>query len=299
MRVQRKLHVAAAFDFQLTDDFERAVAQHLHFLVGERLRGRNDYAVTGMHADGVEVFHTAYRNRGIVRVAHDFELDFLEPFDALFDQHLPHGRELERVFHNLAQLLFRLRKTAARAAERERGAQHHGIAYIQRSFFRFLYAVSYLRRDDGLADAHTHLFEFFAVFRHFDTFKRRSEQFNIAFVQNPAVRELHRKIEPRLSAEGGDDCVGTLVTDDARDVFEGERLHIYLVRHHLVRHNRGGVGVGKDDFVALFFQRDARLRARIVEFRRLSYDNGPGAYDQNFLYIRSLRHFSSTPRCWQ
>ena len=250
-----------------------------------------------MHADGIEVLHAAYGDRGVVGVAHDLELYLLEALDALFHQHLPHGRELQGVLHDLAKLLLVLGKAAARAAQRERGTQHHGIADDLRRLLRLLDAVSDLRGNDRLAYAHAHLLKFFAVLRHFDTFKRRSEQFNVAFVQNTAVRELHREVEPRLAAKGGDDGVRALVADDPRDIFEGERLHIYLVRHHLVRHDGGGVGVGEHHFVALFLQGYARLRARIVELRRLPDDDGAGAYDQYLLYIRSLRHFSSTPLC--
>ena len=295
--IERELHVAPALYLELADDLQRAVAQHLHFLVGEGLRGRDHDAVAGVHSDGVEVLHAADGDRGVVGVAHDLELYLLEALDALFHQHLPHGRELQGVLHDLAKLLIVLGKTAARAAQRERGTKHHRIADDLRRFLRLLDAVSDLRGDDGLADAHAHLFEFFAVFRHFDAFKRRSEQFNVAFVQNTAVRELHREVEPRLSAKGGDDGVRALVADDPRDIFEGERLHIYLVRHHFVRHDGGGVGVGEHHFVALFLQGYARLRARIVELRRLPDDDGAGAYDQYLLYIRSLRHFSSTPLC--
>ena len=207
VRIERELHVAPALYLELADDLERAVAQHLHFLVGEGLRGRDDDAVAGVDADGVEVLHAADGDRGVVGVAHDLELYLLEALDALLHQHLPHGRELQGVLHDLAKLLLVLGKTAARAAQRERGTEHDGIADVVRRFLRLLDAVSDLRGDDGLADAHAHLFELFAVFRHFDAFKRRSEQFNVAFVQNTAVRELHREVEPRLAAEGGDDGV--------------------------------------------------------------------------------------------
>ena len=295
--IERELHVAAALYLELADDLERAVAQHLHLFVGERLRGRHDDAVAGVHADGVEVLHAADRDRRVVCVAHDLELYLLEAFHALFHQHLPHGRELERVLHDLAKFLFVLRESAARSSQRERRTEHDGIADVVRRLLGFLDAVCDLRGNDRLADAHAHLLEFLAVFRHFDAFKRRSEQFNVAFVQNAAVREFHREVESRLSAERGDYGVGTLVAYDARDVFERQRLHVYLVRHHLVSHNGCGVGVGEHDFVPLLLQGYARLCTGVIELRRLSYDDGTGAYDKHFLYIRSLRHFSSTPRC--
>ena len=250
-----------------------------------------------MNADGVEVLHAAYSNRRIVGVTHDFEFDFLEPFYALLHKNLSHGGKFESVFHNLAKFGFVFCKTAARAAQSECGTEHHGIADNLCGFDCFFRAVRYLRRYNGFADTLAHLFELFSVFRHFDTFKRRSEQFNVAFVQNTAFCKFHCKVETGLSAECGDYGIGAFVTYDFGDVFEGERLHINLVRHHLVRHYRCGIGVCKYDFVALFFECDTSLRARIVELRRLPYYYRAGTYDKYFLYILSFRHFSSTPRC--
>ncbi len=122
LRVERELHVAAALDAEGADYLQRAVAQHLVLAVGQRLAGRDDYAVAGVYADGVDVLHVADRDGRIRRVAHDLVLYLLVAADALLDQHLVHRRDGQRVLGELAQLFFVVGEAASRAAERERRA---------------------------------------------------------------------------------------------------------------------------------------------------------------------------------
>ena len=49
-----------------------------------------------MYAYGVNVFHVAYGDGGIVRVAHYLVFDLLVALDALFHENLMHGGELKR-----------------------------------------------------------------------------------------------------------------------------------------------------------------------------------------------------------
>ena len=66
------------------------------------------------------------------------------------------------------------------------------------------------------------------------------------------------------------------------------------IREGLVGHDRRGVGVDEHDVHARVLQHAARLRARIVEFRRLADDDRAGADDHNFLQIRSFGHVISS-----
>ena len=150
--IKRELHVTAAFDFQRADDFQRGVAEHLIFFVGKRLAGAYHDGIARMHADGIEIFHIAYDDGGIVFIAHDFVFDFFIPFYALFDEHFAHGGKLQRVFHHFAKFRFVIGKSAARAAERERGTKHYGIADFFRRFYPLFHAVRDFGRTDGFAD---------------------------------------------------------------------------------------------------------------------------------------------------
>ena len=93
-RIQCELHVATALDTQSANDFQRGASKHLVFLIGQRLAGRDDYRIARMHADGIQVFHTANGDGVIVRVAHDLEFYLLIALYRFFDQHLSHRGKL-------------------------------------------------------------------------------------------------------------------------------------------------------------------------------------------------------------
>ena len=118
-----------------------------------------------MYSDGVDVFHIAYGDHGVVCVAHDLVFDLLVSADALFDKHLMHGGELQCVLHYFAQLVLIVGKAASGAAERECGAQNDGISDVARRALGFLDRGD-LRRKHRLAKALAKLLEFFAVLRH-------------------------------------------------------------------------------------------------------------------------------------
>ena len=147
-------------------------------------------------------------------------------------------------------------------------------------------------RHDGLADLLHGLFEQLPVLRPVDRVDVRADQFYPPLIEKSFLRELASDREARLSAEGGEQAVRPLLFDDALYGFERERFEIDLVRERFIRHDGRGVGVAKDDVHARVFEHAARLRARIVEFRRLSDDDRPRTDDEYFFDIASLRHSS-------
>ena len=88
IRVESKLHVTSALDFQRADDFQCAVTEHMILLVRERLRRTNHNGIAGVDSNRVEVFHVADGDRRIMAVAHHFILDLFISLDAFFNQHL-------------------------------------------------------------------------------------------------------------------------------------------------------------------------------------------------------------------
>ena len=135
VRIQGKLHIAAAGDLQLPDDLDRAVVEHLQVCVAQAQDRGHDDAVSGVHAHGIHVLHAADRDRLVVAVPHDLELDLLVSADALFDQHLVHRAQAEGVRADLNQFFLVVREAAAGAAQRERRPQYHRIADLQGGLF--------------------------------------------------------------------------------------------------------------------------------------------------------------------
>ncbi len=66
------------------------------------------------------------------QIAHHFQLEFLPPQHALFDQNFVHRRKIQAAFQNLFEFLAIVRDAAAGAAQREAGAQNHRIADARR-----------------------------------------------------------------------------------------------------------------------------------------------------------------------
>ena len=209
-----------------------------------------------------------------------------------------HRGEGERVLGDLQQLLLIVGKAAACAAERERRAQHHGIADVERCLAALVERVRRFGREHRLAQRLAQLLEFFAVLRARDALAPRAEYLNLALVQHALFLELHHEIQPRLPADAGHDCVRAFVADDARHVFGRERLHVHLVGNGGVGHDGRGVGVCQHDLIALLAQGKARLRARVVELGGLPDDDRAGADDQNLVNVGSLRH-GRHPPAWR
>ena len=294
-RIQRELHVAAPLDLQRTDDLQRRVAQHLELLVGQRLARGHDDRVARMDAHRVDVLHAADADRRIVVVAHHLELDLLVALDALLDEHLVHRRERQSVAHHLAQLRLVVGKAAARTAQREGRTQHHRVADPCGNLHALLDRRGNLRRKHRLAQRLAQFLEELAVLGPLDRVERRAQDLHLALLQDPLLGQLHRQVQTRLSAQTRDDGVRTLVADDLRHVLQRQRLHVDLVRNMRVGHNGGRIRIGEDHLVTLLLERQARLRARIVELRGLA-DHDRARPDHHYLPdIFSLRHVCTPP----
>ena len=238
-------------------------------LVGQRLAGRDHYAVPGVDAHRVYVFHVADRDAVVRAVAHHLVLDFLPADQRLLDQHLVYRAGRESAVHYLVELLPVVGDASSRAAQCvSRPDDHRQPDLIQR-------VVSVFHGfDDGgrrhwLAYLHKKALEQFAVFRVPDGFKRRAQKTDVVSLQNARVRQFDSQIQAGLSSERGEHAVRSLLRDDSLQHLDGQRLDVNDVRDVLVGHDRGGVGVHEDRGHALFPEGLARLRSGVVELSRL------------------------------
>ena len=293
--VQCELYVTTTFDFQRADDFQSAVTQHVEVCIAQcQDRSHND-GVTCVYTNGVDVFHTADGDGVVCAVTHYFEFDFFVAFYAFFYQYLVYGREFQGVFHDFYQFGFVVCKTAACAAQCECGTQYNGVADFFCSVDGFFNGVCDDGRNYGFADFLTEFFEQFSVFSAFDTVAACAQQFNLAFSQNAFLFQLHCQIQTCLTADTGNDGVGTFITQDFCNIFQCQGFHVNLVCNGCVCHDGSGVGVYQHNFIAFFFQGKASLCACIVKFGSLSDHDGAGADNQNFFEVSSLWHIVIPP----
>ena len=205
------------------------------------------------------------------------------------------GGELEGVQADLLQLGFIVGKAAAGAAQGEGRTQYHGVADVRCGLLGLFQGVGDFGGNDGLADGLAQLLKELPVLGPFNGGGGGAQQLHIALPQHALLLQLHGQVQAGLAADAGDDGVGPLIADDLGNVFQGQGLHIDLVRNGGIGHDGGGVTVAQDHLVALFLQCQAGLGAGVVEFRRLPDDDGAGADDQNLLNVCSLCHNSFPP----
>ena len=197
-----------------------------------------------------------------------------------------------------AQFLFVIGDAAARAAQREGGADDDGIADLVRHRHAFLYRIGDIRGDDGLADLLHGLFEQLAIFRTVDGVDVGADELDPPLIEEALFGQLAADGQPRLPAQRGEQAVRPLFDDDALDRFQRQRFEVDLVGERFIRHDGGGVGVAQDDVDARRLEHAARLRARVVELRRLADDDGAGADDEYFVDIASFRHLFFLRPSW-
>ena len=124
--------------------------------------------------------------------------------------------------------------------------------------------------------------EFFAEIKHLVKLA------GTALLENALLLELHCKVKTRLTADTGNNRIGTLGAKNSRHVLKGKRLHVNLVRNRRIGHNCRRIGVYENNLVALLTKCKTSLRARIVKLRRLTDNDRTGADDHNFFDVCSL-----------
>ena len=237
-----------------------------------------------MHAHGVYVFHAAHRYRVAYSVAHRLEFYLLPTVNVPFDKHLMYRGNVESGRGDRTEFLLVVRHSAAVTAQRERRSYYYGISYALSNRERFRKLVGYVGRDTGLPYALHGLLEKLPVLRFAYRFCVGAYESAVVRLQKAFLLELHRKREPRLSAQRTEYTVRLLFDDYTFDRFQSERLEIYFVRERLVGHYRGGIGIDEHHFDARRFQYAASLRARVIEFRRLSYNYRSRTYYEYLFY---------------
>ena len=134
------------------------------------------------------------------------------------------------------------------------------------------------------------VFELQAVFGFVDGFGRGANQFDFVFIEHPVVPQVQGAVERGLSTHGGQYRIGALFGNDLFNGLPSDRLNVGDVGRGGVGHDRRGIAVDQDDFVALFAQCLAGLYARIIEFAGLANDDGASPDDQNTFEVGTLRH---------
>ena len=137
-----------------------------------------------MNAHGVQVFHVADGDGGVIGIPHDLILDFLVALDALLHQHLVDRGEHQGIFHDFPEFFRIVGKAAAGAAQSKGRAQNHGIADFLGSLQAFVHGAGNLRGEHRLAKTLTQLLEQLPILRLLDASAGSAQQLRPAFPEN-------------------------------------------------------------------------------------------------------------------
>ena len=166
---------AARFDAHGADNGGGRVAHALVFLVGERLRGGDGDRIAGVNAHGIEIFNRADDDEIVAAVAHHFELVFLPADHGFLDERLADRAGVERASDGVDKFLMVVSDRAARAAQREGGADHNRIAELVGKLDGFGNVGDDGGRGNFEADLAADVLEEQAVFGDLDGVKLRAD----------------------------------------------------------------------------------------------------------------------------
>src|SRR5471032_1964206 len=269
-RIDRELHVrTTGVDADLAQHCQGGIAHDLVFLVGQGLRWRNRDRVARVHAHRVQVFDRADDDAVVRLVAYHFHLVLFPAEQGFFDQQFFGRRCFQAAFANRFEFFFVVGDTAAAATHGERWTDNRRETDFALHRPRFFHRVRHARAGRTEADLGHRVLELGTVFGLVDGFRRCADQLDVVFRQHAIVEQVQCAVQRGLSTHRWQDRVRTLLGDDALDNRPGDRFDVGDVGHFRVGHDGRRVAVDQDDFVALFAQGLARLRAGIIEFAGL------------------------------
>ena len=272
-------------------------------MVGQGLRGRNNDTVSRMDTDRVKILHTADGNAVVVPVTDDFELDLLPSRDTALDEHLPDHGVVQPLDDDGDEFFLILSNAAARTSHGIGRANDDRVADRVGKIHSCVDILDNQALGDRLPEFLHRLLKALAILRLLDGIKRRTEELHTVLRQDPLLRKLNGKVQPRLSAERGEKPIRLLLGNNLRQELHRQRLDVNTVGDIGVRHDGGGIAVDEDDLQPVFLQCTAGLRAGIVKLCGLPDNDGAGADHHDFIEIFLTRHPltppSSVPRTHQ
>ena len=281
--IQGKLGVASPLDFQTADNLQGRITEHLILCVVECLCRRHDDAVAGVNPCRIQVFHAADNDTVILAVAHHLIFDFLPACDGLLYQNLAYGAFRDAHITVLPQFLFIMGDAPSGASQGIGRSDDNRIPCFLCESPALFIACS----DDAgryrLIDLTHQFLECFPILSFMNAFFIDSQKLDSILFENSLFIQRHRKIETGLSSESSQYAVRSLLLYNFCYRILRNRFQIHFVRNSLICHDRGWIAVDQDSFNPFLGNRLARLRPGIIELRRLTDDNRPGADDHHLL----------------
>ena len=289
----RELYIGASDDADVLDDLVGLLLQALlQILIDGQHRGGTE-GIACVDADRVDILDKTDSDHIACAVAHDFEFELLPAKDRLLDKDLVDQTRLKAALADSAKLVSVVDKTAAGTAHRVCGAQNDRITQLFRDRKSFLHRIGHFTARHFDAELIHGLFELNTVFTPFDRVDLNADDFDAVFVEYALFVKFGAEIEAGLAAEIGKERIRSFFGDDLFHALCIKRFDIGDVRHLGIRHDRGGIGIDKNDLITKTVESLAGLCSGIIKLTCLADDDGARADDQDLMDISTLCHGSS------
>ena len=215
-----------------------------------------------MDAHRVEILDRADDDAVVGLVADDLDLELLPAEEGFLDENLGGGGHVETAARDGFEFLTVIGDPSARSAQGEGGTDDERVsADVFGDLEDLVDRVGGTRFGYLQADLDHDLLEEGAVLAALDRLGVGADQPHLVLLEDAAVDQFHRRIECRLSAEGGEKGVGFLPLDDSLDDRGGDRLDVGSPRELRVGHDGGRIGVHQHHIVSFLGERLAGLDA--------------------------------------
>ncbi len=243
-----------------------------------------------MDAHGVEVFDAADDDAVIRAVPHDLEFVFFPARDGSFDEDLGDRAGGQTSGSHVDKIVGVGGHAGSGPAQDVRGANDERVADAVAHLERFVERVGKTGFGHGEADLGHGPLEALAVLGGGNRLGGRADHLHTKTLKGSPLVERHGQIEGGLPPEGRQYRIGSLARHNGLQHLDSQRFDIGAVGERRVGHDRGRVGVGQDDPVALLHEDPARLGAGIIELTRLADHDRPTADHQDAVQVVSPGH---------
>ena len=299
VRVDGELDVRPArVDADLPDDPDGGIAHGLVLLVRQGLRRSDGDRITRVHSHGIEVLDGADDHDIVVQVAHHLELELLPAENGLLYQDLRDRTQIKAPPDDALEFLRVVRNPAARSAQGVGGPNDGRVAQAVDQSRGLSDGVDEMPGGHLQPRLVHRLLEQLPILRRADRLETGPDQLHAVLFEHSGFGQLHRPVQRRLSAHGGQEGIRSLELDDLGAGLGRDGFHVGSLRRLRVGHDRGGVAVDEDDLVALLAQGLAGLRAGVVELTGLADDDRTGTDEHDLVQVVSTRHARGSPHPW-
>ena len=184
-----------------------------------------------MHTHRVDVFDRADDDEVVCGVPHHFELELLPSDHRLFDQHLMYRTQFETASHHIPELVDVVGDTAPDTAHRERGPDDRREPCLLDQRERRRHRPGDAASGHFDADLLHRVAKEQTVFCNLDRLDRRTDEGRVELLERPLFGQRHGQIQRRLSADGRQHSIGTLLLDDLGHDLRCERFDVGTVGH--------------------------------------------------------------------